>query len=259
MRASRVLLVALPIVTLIADAKEAQANPCINPHPVVRQNHTSARAQIAGAPPQYVLDGIEQGMSQWNYATCNEGGNDFPKFTTSTPTEANFTIHYHAGIGTACGIYDHSSRIIDLYNRRTIGSVVVWCPGHDPSLTNGQRVSLLGDTMAHELGHYLGLLHPSGSNCSNFIMSPAQLNNGQWSSNRSVQQAECDAADLQSTTLHEICAEESCPTFGGSGEPFHDDPGDGNGTSGGGGASGPCYWWCVDPPNGSLSCTLICS
>ena len=225
------------LLFLVFAAETWANNVCINPHPVTRRINTSARVNITGSPPGYVTTGINQGMAAWNDPACNRDGRDFPEFTTATPTEANLTLHYNSGIGDACGVTDNNTNTITIYNRRRIGTAVVKCPGHDTSKPIGHRHHLLADTVAHELGHYLGLMEAPSSGCPSFIMSPAVLTSNGWSNARTVTSAECTAADNQSTTRGEICLQTGC-NFNGSGDPFHDDPGDGTGGGGGGGGGG---------------------
>lgn len=200
-------------------------------------------------------------MSQWNASHCNESGYDFPKFTTSPHAEASIEIAYNWGISptvtptgsTVCASVDDESEtnvIIRLYQttRKPDGRILN-CPNTAASM---------GDLIAHELGHYLGL---GESNCDDHIMGPMlfqDMGGGQaiYDTWRKVKPAECQAADANNFTRRELCDLGGC---GGSGHhgPFHDDPGEGSGGTTGGGTGAACFWKCRDVAGG-LTCDLYC-
>lgn len=193
---------------------ESPANASIRLLPNSSPNAT-VRLQLVGENiPGAVIDGISEGAGAWNNGGCNSGGNDFPRFFSSGNHDVTIQVEYNQGVSP---------------ERSTGGST--FCARSDPSMTGNSttfrlysQVELAGvgtfdcfpdsaiaaDTIAHELGHYLGLNHPTCSGQD--IMGPREgdVVAGQmtWCTSRSVKSWECEAADFQNPTPNEY--EEEC-------------------------------------------------
>jgi hypothetical protein len=172
-----------------------------------------------GSMPAAVQQGITDGMGAWNNSACNDG-DDFPSFFTSGTFQPAIQVVYDTQVSqtldgngnTVCASItiatDGSSGTISLYETQR--------------LANGQtnacypNSAIAADSVAHELGHYLGLGDVSGS-CTDYIMGPrtGSMVNGQmvWSTSRQVQSAECSAADARSVTPTESTNESGGDPF----------------------------------------------
>ncbi len=126
---------------------------------------------------------------------CGSYGVGFPSFTSNSSASGaaeSIQVQYHPDqVGSHCGNYDQNSHTISLYGK---------------SLTSqgSQYNCNYTDTLAHELGHVLGL---GDSSCSKYMMSQAQTyySNGEiYAYPRSVQSGECSEADKDWLTLAEL-------------------------------------------------------
>lgn len=155
----------------------------------------------------------QAGYGQWNRSTCNAGGTAFPVFQESA-TGANRVIQVSLIPGlnptnqNSCGNYNTATGVIKMYTQaRNPGTGMI------VSCTSGP---LLQDTMAHELGHALGL-NNVGASCSSYIMSPASFTaQNQYNDTRAVQQAECNKVAGTNTTPAEAPPTPPPPPDGGT-------------------------------------------
>ena len=154
--------------------------------------------------PAAVQQGITDGIGAWNSSSCNDG-DDFPVFSTSGTGEETIQVFFNPGVSTfrdqsnnsVCAQIDHGNV--------TDGSNATITLFGTYRFANGQTYdcypnsSIAADSLAHELGHYLGL---DESGCSGYIMAgrTGTVTNGQisWDTSRQVQGAECTFADSMS-------------------------------------------------------------
>ncbi len=115
-------------------------------------------------------------MAQWNSSSCNPGGTAFPKFQTSAQGAGRtVNVTFQAGSDPSapgrCGSF--SGNNIKLFEQARLPSgQVVHC----------DRPDILADSLAHELGHLLGL---DDSTCSTY-MAIATASDGRRSRNAST-------------------------------------------------------------------------
>jgi hypothetical protein len=167
--------------------------------------------------PAAVQQGITGGIAAWNSSSCNDG-DDYPAFFTSGTADVAIQVFFDPNISqvrdqnnnTLCasinhgGVNDGSNATITLHGsiRLADGRTFECYPNS----------SIAADSVAHELGHYLGL---ADSGCSDHIMAErtGTVTNGQmtWSTSRQVQAAECTFADSANSTTLEQNNETSDP------------------------------------------------
>ncbi len=138
---------------------------------------------ISGA----IRNRLEQGMSQWNASSCNTGGVSFPYFSLSPPSGTSqraITVTLHAGFNPendmSCGRFVGNT--IEFYeNAKKPGGATLNC-------TSG---TYFPDSVAHELGHTIGLEDQYGSNCSSYALGQLTFNSSGLYVNRTVRAQEC--------------------------------------------------------------------
>lgn len=195
-------------------------------------NFGTVRLDFANVPVA-LHAGISSGMGAWNASSCNTGGTAFPTFVSSGAADESILVQYFDSLnpyGQSCaansGGEDGTGAVIAFYSRVLINGVEHPCP---------TASGVVADTLAHELGHYLGLDHVSGSGCANHIMAaaPVTVSGGTatWSNARQVQPDECNQANINNRT-----PSESGVNNGGGGGGGDDDGGgdDGGGICGSG-------------------------
>ena len=142
--------------------------------------------------PSNLLTSFQNAVNSWNDTNCNKNGKAFPKFVQSTTAGARvINVVFQSGVGpnsSSCGNF--AGNQITIYSVAYVGSQLVPCtiPSH------------FQDTVAHELGHTLGLGHVSGTSCPHSIMSPRQVSPSGTYTDRRVQPAECEKADDTNVT-----------------------------------------------------------
>jgi hypothetical protein len=163
-------------------------------------NYSMVRLSFnASGMPAAVQQGINDAAAAWNATGCNDG-DDFPIFFTSGSAEATLQVIYDPNISpivqpngeTVCSsinaAMDGSSGTITLYGQIRLANGQTY-----DCFTNS---AIAADTIAHELGHYLGL---DETDCGGYIMSPRArtISNGQitWDTSRQVRPGECGFVD----------------------------------------------------------------
>ncbi len=151
-----------------------------------------------------LLDRFLDGMASWNNGGCNIGGTSFPIFDLVPPPPGtsfrDVTVTLHPGFNpmnqNSCAFYSPSRRKIFLYSKSEIPATP-GVPGRVVSCID----STFADTVAHELGHTIGLGHPS-ANRTGYAMQNRQYDNGVYSP-RAVKSAECKRAREINKTVSE--------------------------------------------------------
>jgi hypothetical protein len=160
--------------------------------------------------PAAIQQGITTGVASWNVSSCNDG-DDFPTFITSGTGDEVIPVLFDPNLSevldrngnTLCASIDHgnvndgSNATLTLYGRVRLAT--------GQTFDCFPNSAIAADSIAHELGHYLGL---ADSGCSDHIMSDRRgtVTNGQisWDTSRQVQGTECSFADsTNSTTLEQ--------------------------------------------------------
>jgi hypothetical protein len=193
---------AAALAATIATAAAAAAAPRAAPAscPVERRELIDALSAIAldaAAVPVRLAPAVGRAAAMWNDAACR-GAGGFPRFV-SAGEEADRTIAvvWHDGLSprdpTSCGSFAGDQ--IHLYGRARdpLSGRVAGC-GHR------ERVA---ETLAHELGHVLGLLDQAAAGCGGQIMSRVVRSADGAIRGRRVQPEECRAADEKFVTAEE--------------------------------------------------------
>ena len=242
------------------------ANPCVTTNGY-DTNNSSTRIKKVGAMPNYVSQGIESARVAWNAPSCNKTGYDFPKFVNDF-AEAELSVRYETADLSVQQTVDGSSVCAEIIGSGNTAEITLYksfktsqgevfeCPKTSPEVA---------DSVAHELGHYLGLGHPppNSPTCLSYIMAPRH-----WTSiggeaitltDRSIKAAECATADNINLTKRELCDQYMiCSGSGGGIGPLDDDP-DGGLESADDGASGNnCFWHCYPTTWTGMYCDLLC-
>ncbi len=161
---------------------------------------------------------MQRGYGAWNASNCNNsqlGG--FPQFTESSGAGRTIKLRYQRGFNTinpsSCGYF--SGNDIYLFEKaRTQDGQVVSCA----------RSDIFEDTVAHELGHLLGLTDQREASCNGFIMNQVAMTRTGDYIDRRVRSEECDLVARTNQTPQEqiedqcqadpTCARCNPPDFG---------------------------------------------
>ncbi|HEX6099977.1 MAG TPA: matrixin family metalloprotease [Thermoanaerobaculia bacterium] len=143
---------------------------------------------IVSRSAHIVSDTIGAGVGYWTQK-CGNSGTTFPALKANQSGEMTIGVQLEAGTSTTssggCGVFRHqlgpSGRVIG-------GTIVIF----DADVLGQDCEPDRAETIAHEIGHVLGLGH---SECAGYIMS--------YSATRQVQSAECAKADERWTTPEE--------------------------------------------------------
>lgn len=196
-------------------------------------NFNSAHVAVNGNPPNKVTEGLQDALAAWNSSACNEGGDDFPQINLGVSSlGGTITLNWRDGItgphpqgnqnlATVCATIrtdiDGSTAEITLYDR-------MQRPGETITFPCFNSRGIAADSIAHELGHYLGLGEaacPTSPSGGLYIMGgrTGEVRNGImiWDTSRAVQAQECTAADSNNVPPGEPEAEGGLEGGGGLG------------------------------------------
>jgi hypothetical protein len=139
----------------------------------------------------------EVAARMWNAGECNSGG--FPRFTLDGDGDRRLRVRWIDGVSPAAGVCGRFVRDeIELY------AAAIPPSGSQP-IRCGER-ERLAETLAHELGHALGLLDVHGAACAGRIMGQLLLRHDGTLAPRAVHAEECAVADRRFVTLAERIA-----------------------------------------------------
>lgn len=215
------------------DVTEAQ---CVTSDRTAGQGASEAYVLVPHGFPAELFPDLEDGFGLWNHPDCNTNGKAFPKFQLSGPSGLpRVHIHYSDGFNPrnaeVCGFYDDATDSVHIFGQFKRNGFTTSCRATDEQLQQ---------TIAHELGHVLGLGNV-GFGCIPAIMAPRDYDSNGRYKNRSVQTFECQKADDTHETPDEIppdiCGHMSTPfgelrrVFAAIGDCDDDGGGDGNGTT----------------------------
>jgi hypothetical protein len=184
MRVSRATLGVLCIVTLLLCAGRAGAQPAC----VARFQPRSTAAQPFELRLSGGLDAETARAALAMWGSCSTYGAGFPNFQLEPGPERVISARLVPASGKAiCGELRGREIVLYAFARLPNGSVL--------------RCEPIAETLAHELGHVLGLLDaPNEAGCSEHIMAALPLGGDR----RSVATGECDAVDARWRTASEV-------------------------------------------------------
>lgn len=187
------------LCALAADATAAFAagGACV----VGRAAPPGGLSRIALEPigfPAALAGVAERAAAMWNAGRCNNG--DFPRFTLGGDADRTLRVRWVDGLSPSmrgvCGEFFGDEIRLFAAAREPASRRLVPCGDAD-------RVA---ETLAHELGHALGLLDVGGTACAGHIMSQMVRSSSGEIAPRAVQAAECGMADRRFVTLAERLA-----------------------------------------------------
>ncbi len=189
----RILAAALAALAAASAARGAEA--CVDARERPLQAIEAVRVIAHGFPPA-VAPAVARAMAMWNAPECNTGG--FPLFRATTE-EPHRVIHVRWVAGTSprfegsCGSFSGNQ-------------VLVYSHARDPrdgGIRTCGTVGRVAETLAHEMGHVLGLEDQYGPECDGYIMGQLVRTRAGAVRERRVRAAECAAADRWFLTLAE--------------------------------------------------------
>ncbi len=150
---------------------------------------------LIGFPPT-MSGAVASAAGDWNDPSCNERGDSFPEFEIGGECLLQISVVWNQGVNPRNEFSpgNFSGSTINVYSQ-TRNPV-------NGSLISAGSATVVRDTVAHELGHTLGLKDRFSSSCQGFAM--AQLGVRQTSpptfQDRSVRGAECQKAAATNLT-----------------------------------------------------------
>jgi hypothetical protein len=194
--ASRSTCALLLAAAVAAPAVASGAAPCV----VGRLAPIGGLSRIALDPigfPRSLRDVPRMAAEMWNAERCNAGR--FPRFTIGGDGDRRLRVRWIDGVSPAPGVCGRFARDeIELF-------AAAPTPVERKPLRCGDR-QRLAETLAHELGHALGLLDVRGPDCAGRIMDQLRLRADGTLAPRAVHAEECAIADRRFHTLAERSA-----------------------------------------------------
>ncbi len=173
-------------LTFFAIAKDPLKSQCVSSNRAVGQIVGYDAVTLIPVGLNASLSGaFKRGYGAWNAPTCNSTQFDgFPQFTEAAGSGRTVKVRYQPGFNpnnrTACGGFRGNDVLLYQYAKSQDGTRTVNC----------LRSDILEDTVAHELGHLLGLTDQS-TDCNGFIMSQVAMTRTGDYIDRRVRGEEC--------------------------------------------------------------------
>lgn len=193
-----VMALAAPLAAPVAAAEPVlwiENTSCPVAHRAAVDGLSTVALDTTGVPSR-LRAAAERAAAMWNDEACL-GEDRFPRFVLDAAADRRLEIIWHAGLSerepTSCGSF--AGREIRLYGRARDPST-----GTVGSCGDAARIA---ETLAHELGHALGLLDQTAPGCGDQIMSYVARTASGAVRPRRVQPAECLAADRKFETAAE--------------------------------------------------------
>jgi len=209
----RFILVLLLAVTApsIAEAGNACVSNGRNPGQLVGYNGIKLVPQ--GFPSEY-SSVTQSAMAMWNDPGCNVGGSSFPQFSFSSGLRT-ITVQWMPGKGPRCGTFAGSTITLWASHDHPVTHEEIPCAGTE----SGRELEVLADTLAHEMGHVLGLNEaPPSTSCASFIMAARRIDMDGKVAPRSVQSCECQSVAEANVTPEEAANNVEPPGGGEDGD-----------------------------------------
>ncbi len=168
MKAMKRLVVLLPcFLTGLAAGENPLISQCVssNRSPGQLVGYDAVTLVTVGVPSS-LNNAFKRGYQAWNASNCNSTQFDgFPQFTEQSGSGRTIKIRYQSGFNPsnarACGNFGGNTIFVFQRARSADGTRVIEC----------MRSDIFEDTVAHELGHLLGLNDQDSSTCNSFIMN----------------------------------------------------------------------------------------
>lgn len=172
-----------------------------------RQAPPGGLSRIALVPidfPAPLRDVPSLAADMWNSSGCNDGR--FPRFVFEDDADRRLRIRWVEGTSPVAGVCGRfRGDTIELY-------AAALPPGRGEPMRCGDR-DRVAESLAHELGHALGLLDVTGPSCAGRIMDQLRLRADGSFAPRAVHADECRVADRRFQTLAERVARERFETW----------------------------------------------